>query len=94
MQVQWFQEETTIARTDHDEPGRCVVIWEGEGDQGVKCYGWIEGDKLFVPSDGDGMRESDFDQDGKPDPEARWYECQTGQEAIYGIPGATLAVLE
>ena len=94
MRVHWFQDPETIAETDSDQPGRCIITWTGPGDQGVRCYGWIEGNKLFIPTDGDGLRESDFDSDGKPDPIAHWYECATGKDAIFGIPGATLAVIE
>ena|SRR6266496_2970693 len=94
MQVSWFQDPETVAVTDTDDAGRCVVLWTGQGDQGVRCYGWIEGGKLFVPADGDGVREDDFQSDGTPDPIARWYECETGKDAIIGIPGAVLAVFE
>jgi hypothetical protein len=90
----WVDQYTTQAVTDSDDDGRCVVTWEGGEWPGVQCYGWIEGDKLFVPSDGDGKREDDFTADGLPDPIARWYECATGKDAIHGIPGAVLAVFE
>jgi hypothetical protein len=94
MRVSWFRDTRTIAVTDRNNDGRCVVTWAGEGDQDVRCYGWIEGGKLFVPTDGDGVRNADFNDDGTPDPIACWYECSTGKNAIHGIPGATLAVFE
>ena len=92
MRVPWFQRDQ-VAVTDSDEPGRCTVTWEGPGGSGVQCYGWIEGGTLFLPSDGYGKREHDFTATGLPDPAAHWYECATGKDAIYGIPGAVLAVI-
>jgi hypothetical protein len=94
MRVPWFQNSETVAVTDHEEAGRCIVTWTGPGDQGVKCAGWIESGKLFVPADGDGVRNSDFKADGTPEPIMHWYECSTGKDAIHGIPGTTLAVFE
>lgn len=94
MRIQWFENPEITAVTDHDRPERCIVTWYGGRDAGVQCHGWIEGGKLFVPSDGDGIRESDFEENGLPSSDAHWYECGTGKPAIHGVPGAVLAVFE
>lgn len=43
--------DSCIARTDHDNDGRCLVTWVEDGfATDSTCFGWIAGDILFVPS--------------------------------------------
>jgi hypothetical protein len=86
-------EPKIIATTNTDKPGLCIVTWEGFGDQGVQCYGWIEGDYLFVPADGSTLTTNHLIDDKIPDHNAKWYECSTGKDALFNIPGATLAII-
>ncbi|HEY7061713.1 MAG TPA: hypothetical protein VII06_09550 [Chloroflexota bacterium] len=58
----------------------------------IDTYCWIEQDVLYLPSDGQSADVLDEDDDGhrRPDPHARWYDPQTGQPAIFGLPGTLM----
>jgi hypothetical protein len=89
--------DNVVARTDHDGIGRCTVTWVENGKEtDITCDGWIAGEVLFVPADGDcNHRDENFDADGMPAEAANWYRVDTGEPAIVGYPATHgLAVLE
>lgn len=67
------------------------------GPSGVKCGGWVQGEGanavLFVPSDGDSDIGAYVDGDGLPDACGDWYAVGTGERALVGLAGSTLAVM-
>lgn len=79
------------AHTNTDEDGPCIITWvshEGQTDS-VTCDGWISGGVLFAPSFDEGPLGSCI-QDGKPSPEANWYEVSTGSPAVALPTGVAL----
>lgn len=90
-------EALTVAVTDTDTPGRCIVTWEEDGAMtDVQCYGWIASDgTLFVAGDGASLQDWVFDDDTSlPHHHGGWYRVRDGREALVGLPGEPLTVLE
>ena len=84
----------SAALVDDDQPedGRVIITWiEGDEVTDYRCDGWIDGDTLFLPFDGQSPLGSNFDEDGLP--EGAWYEATSGRTAIVALAGAPLAVL-
>lgn len=82
------------AVTDYDDPGACVITWVTPGEEEtVSCDGWIEGDRLFAPAEGTDPPGSNLNEEGLPDPNARWYDVESGRPALCGVAGVPLSVL-
>jgi hypothetical protein len=87
-------QEDSVAMVADDQPesGRVIVIWLENGeDSGERCDGWIDGDTLFVPFDGQSALGTNFDEQGLP--EGSWYEAASGRTAIVGLSGSPLSVI-
>jgi hypothetical protein len=55
----------------------------------IDCYAWVEDSVIYLPRDGQ-TSQGQVMEDGTPDPDAGWYDPQTGLAAIRGIPGTTM----
>ena len=54
-------------------------------------WAWVEGDRVFLPMDGQSTLVKLAN--GHPDPDAGWYDAVTGKPAILGLPGCTMSVM-
>ena len=55
----------------------------------IDCYAWVEDGVIYLPRNGQ-SNQGQITEDGQPDPDAGWYNPQTGTPAVLGISGSTM----